>query len=80
MSCSLQDIVTVSETLDLWKGGIMNLLQVLLGLSKASAQERSKGNSSKANGLALIVMGIVLLPIPFIGLPMIGFGFVMLFK
>lgn len=58
----------------------MNLMQLLFGLSKASAQQREKGNSSKANGLALIVLGIVLLPIPFIGLPMIGFGFVMLFK
>jgi hypothetical protein len=80
MSCSLQDIVTVSETLDLRKGGVMNLLQVLLGLSKASAQERSKGNSSKANGLALVVLGIVLLPIPFIGLPLLFIGIAMLFK
>ena len=48
-------------------------------LAKHSADERAKGNESKASGLACIVFGIFLLPIPIIGLPLIGYGVYKLF-
>jgi hypothetical protein len=51
---------------------------VLRVLEEFAGQQRAKGNSSKANGLAVMVLGIVTLPIPFIGLPLLFIGFVML--
>ena len=39
-------------------------------------REKAKGNTSGANALALIGLGIVLLPVPFIGLPLLIWGIV----
>jgi len=48
-------------------------------LAKHSAQERAKGNESKANGLACIVFGILFLPFPLLGLPLLCYGVYKLF-
>lgn len=59
----------------------MNLLQRLVCiLARESSRERTKGNVSKANGMALIVLGIFLLPFPIIGLPLIVYGLVKVFS
>lgn len=39
-----------------------------------SQHERKHGNSGGANGLAMIVLGIMFLPIPFIGIPLLLIG------
>ena len=50
------------------------------GLAHASKHARAEGESSKANGLALIGLGFMLIWIPIIGVPLIIWGVVKLFE